>query len=316
MSPATRAASALDWCTAQDLPAEVAAFGAPVDGNLSVGTAGKLGVLELSLAPVNGVTRVNRQFQRAPLHLYQPIYLDPSLPGMAFLYLQQSGDGLVQGDRYRIDLSCADDSRVHVTTQTSTKVFAARQDYVSQLVDLTVGRNAYVEHLPDPIVPCEGSRFFQRTSVIWDRTSTVVLGDVLLPGRIAYGESHAYDLYWSELEVHDRADGSLLFADAQRLIPTGDADPSSLAVLGGFAVLANLYVITNKVRTAELIAALRSTSDGTDALLGVTELPNTCGVTVRLLGNNAERVQLHLRRAWDCVRRLLVGCAAPDLRKG
>ncbi|RZU01879.1 urease accessory protein [Kribbella rubisoli] len=299
----------------QDLPPEVAAYSAVVDGNLGVGSTGKLGVLELSLAPVSGVTRVVHQLQRAPLHLYRPIYLDPGLPGMAFLYLQQSGDGLVQGDRYRVDLTCADDSLVHVTTQTPTKVFAARQDFVSQLVTLTTGNNAYVEHLPDAVVPCAGSRFFQRMNVSWDRTSTVILGDMVLPGRVAYGESHVYDLYWSELAVHDRADGGLLFFDCQRMIPGGDATPGSPAVLGGFTVLANLFVITGKVAPETLISAVRALDEEPDMILGATELPNSCGVAVRLLGNSGERIQEMFRRTWDCVRRLLVGCPAPDLRK-
>jgi urease accessory protein len=298
------------------LPEEVLAYAAPVEGNLGAGTPGKLGVLDVDLVAVNGVTRVSRQFQRAPLHLYQPIYLDPGLPGMAYLYLQQAGDGLVQGDRYRIDVSCADNTLVHVTTQTPTKVFACRQDYVSQLVELDVGSNACVEYLPDPVVPCAQSRLFQRTRVTLDRTASVLIGETLLPGRVAYGESHAYDLYWSELEVYDAADRQLLFADAQRMTPGGDADPRSLAVLGGFAVLATFHVVTRKVEPAELVAVLRSDPDRAGVLVGATELPNDCGATVRVLGDNAEQVRVQVRRAWDSVRRLLVGCGVPDLRKG
>ena len=297
-----------------NLPLEVLAYAEPLDGNLGAGTPGKLGVLDLSLVAVNGVTRVSRQLQRAPLHLFQPIYLDAGLPGMAYLYLQQAGDGLVQGDRYRIGIACGDDTEVHITSQTPTKVFAARQDYVSQLVDLTVGADAYVEYLPDAVVPCAGSRLFQRTRLTVDRTSTVLIGDALLPGRVAYGESHAYDLYWSELEVYDATDGELLFADAQRIQPGGDAP--SLAVLAGYAVLATFHVVTRKAPPAELVTELRSIPRESGVLVGATELPNSCGVTVRVLADTSEQIRTQLRTVWDTVRRMLVGCGAPDLRKG
>ena len=165
-------------------------------------------------------------------------------------------------------------------------------------------------------VPCARSRLFQRTRVVVDPTSTVLLSDTLLPGRVAYGESHAYDLYWSELEVYDAGHGELLFADAQRIRPAGDADPRSPAILGGYAVLANFHVVTRKVSPAELIAVLRSAQTDSGVLVGATGLPNGCGVTVRVLGDKAEQVRTQLRLAWDRVRRLLVGCGAPELRKG
>ena len=67
---------------------------------------------------------------------------------------------------------------------------------------------------------------------------------------------------------------------------------------------------------AELVAVLRSGPDDTGVLVGATELPNECGATMRVLGNNSEQVRRRARQAWDGVRRVLVGCGAPDLRKG
>jgi hypothetical protein len=84
------------WYTPAHLPDEVAALDASVQGGLAVCAPGKVGLLERTLAPHAGITRVERQYQRAPLHVYRPIYLDPHRPGMAFVFVQQSGDGFVQ----------------------------------------------------------------------------------------------------------------------------------------------------------------------------------------------------------------------------
>lgn len=304
------------WCTPARLPEELLGFDGSIRAGLGVGAPGKLGVLDLALAPRGGTTRVVRQYQRAPLHIYRPIHLDPHRPDMAFVFLQQQGDGFVQGDRYRIDVDCAPGSAVHLTTQASTKVFGARDNYATQLVNLTVGAGAVLEYLPDPVVPFRGSRLFQRTAVTIAPGATVILGEVLLPGRVARGEAHVYDLYWAELEAR-APDGTLLFADTLRLRPGGAGDPGSPATLGGYQVVASLYVVSDRMPPAELVAALREAlAEVPDVLAGVSELPAACGAGVRLLGHTSRSVQAALHAAWDRARLGVLGAPAPDLRKG
>jgi urease accessory protein len=304
------------WCTPAGLPEELLAFGGPVDGGLGVGAAGKVGVLDLALAPSAGMTRLVRHYQRAPLHVYRPIHLDAGRRDMAFLYLQQQGDGFVQGDRYRVDIDCAPGSAVHVTTQASTKVFGARQNFATQLVNLRVGRGAVLEYLPDPVVPFRGSRLFQRTCLTVDPDATVILGETLLPGRVARGEAHAYDLYWAETEVRN-PQGGLLFADVLRMRPDATGHPKSPGLLGPYEVVASLYVITGRVPPAVLTGRLRAElAEDPDVLVGVSELPNGCGTAVRLLGHTSRTVQAGVRALWNAARLAVLGAPAPDLRKG
>src|SRR6516225_6826813 len=225
------------WYSPTDLPDEVLAFDRSIRDGLGVGAAGKVGLLDLSFAPYNGVTRLRRHYQRAPLHIYRPIYIDAAHPDMAFVFVLQSGDGFVQGDRYRVDINCEPGARVHITTQAATNVFGARQNLATQLVNLQADAGAVLEYLPDPVVPFRGSRLFQRISLTADREATVILGETLLPGRVAYDETHAYDLYWSETEVC-RPDGTLLFSDLLRFIPADGEHPRSIGLLGGQDVVA------------------------------------------------------------------------------
>jgi urease accessory protein len=259
---------------------------------------------------------VQRQYQRAPLHIYRPIYLDPYQPGMAFIFMQQSGDGFVQGDRYRIDIDCAAGSAAHITTQALTKVYAARQNFVTQLVNLRAGAGAVLEYLPDPVVPFRGSRLFQRTYVTADPDSTVLLSDTLLPGRVAHGEAHAYDLYWAETEVC-RPDGTLLFADVLRLHPAAGDDPKSIGLLGAYDVVATLSIVTRKLDPTALVSLMRSALAAYPAVLaGATELPDGCGAAARFLGTSSTAVQTALRSVWNAARLELLGAPAPNLRKG
>jgi urease accessory protein len=296
------------------LPEQFAVLDHPIEGGLPVGAPGKVGVLELALARHGGTTRVEHQHQRPPLHVYRPIHLDENLPGMAFVFVQQFGDGFVQGDRCRIDVDCGPDAAAHLTTQAATNVYRAERNFATQLVNLRVARGAVLEYLPDPVVPFAGSRFFQRLRLTIDPDATAVLGEVLLPGRVARGELHAYDVYWSETEAF-APDGRLLFADVLRLCPA-EGGPSSLGLLGGRDVIATLYVASRRRESGELVELLRQTLVGNEVLAGVSELPNGCGVSVRLLGFTSKAVRAALRTAWSVVRVALLGAPVPDLRKG
>jgi urease accessory protein len=298
------------------LPRELLAFGAEVEDALGVGAAGKLGVLDLALAPRAGSTRIVRQYQRSPLYVYRPIYLDPVRPDMAFVFLQQQGDGFVQGDRYRVDIDCAPGSAVHLTTQAATKVFRAQDNFATQLVNLRIGAGGVLEYLPDPVIPFRGSRLYQRTCLTVADDATVIFGEILLPGRVARDEAHVYDVYWADTEVRG-ADGALLFADTLRLRPGEFDDPKSPGMLGEYDVLAGLYVICSSTPASELVALLREALAGVpDVLAGVTELPAGRGAAVRILGHTSKAVQAAMHGVWNRARVQLLGAPAPDLRKG
>jgi urease accessory protein len=306
----------LAWCSPADLPDEIVAFDSCLEGGLPVGASGKLGVLNLALSTDGRRTRVQRQYQRAPLYVYRPVYLDPARPDMAFIFIQQSGDGLVQGDRDRVDISCGPGSATHITTQAATKIFAARQNFTSQLINLRADERTILEYLPDPTVPYRGSRFFQRTRLTVHPESTVILGETVLPGRVARGEKHLYSLYWSETEVQTDG-GDLLFRDVLRLNPGGDAHPNSIAVLGDYDVIAALYIITMKTNLKHLLELLRAALGGCpEVLAGVSALPNACGLGIRLLGPTSATVQAALLTGWTAARLALLGGPPPDLRKG
>lgn len=50
-------------------------------------------------------------------------------------------------------------------------------------------------------------------------------------------------------------------------------------------------------------------------LAGVSELPNDCGVAVRMLGARTSEVRAAFHLAWNEARLLLIGIPTPDLRK-
>lgn len=302
-----------NWYTPADLPAEIRAYDTPLD-HLGVGCTGKVGLLELGLTAVGRVTRVARQFQQLPLYVFHPLYIDAGWPGMAFIYALQAGEGIVQGDRYRLDLDCAPNTAVHFTTQAATKIYRMEDNFASQIVNLTVGAGAFVEYLPDPVIPFRDSRFYQRVLITVDPDASVIFGESLLPGRVARGEVHAYALYYTDIEAR-APDGMLLFADRLKMEPDL-ASPRSPGLLGCYDVLAALYIVTRQSPAGVLVDRLHNClATRPELLAGISELPNSCGAVVRILGHTSAAVAAAMRVAWNEARLVLMGLPAPDLRK-
>jgi len=280
---------------------------------LPAGSPGKVGLLDLAFERIGGRTELTGHYQKAPLHITRPLYYDPELPDTAYVMLMSSGGGVLQGDRYRIDVSCGEGTSVHLTTQGATRLYRMEQDYATQLVELTAGPGSYVEYLPDTTIPFGGARYYQRIGVTAAPDSTVVLGETMLAGRLAREERHAYTAYCSDVEVHD-TEGRLLFADPLRLVPE-EGPVTGPAVLDGFGVLSSLYVITGAKPAQAVADTMHEALAGTGLRAGAGVLPGERGAWARILGEESPEVEAAFTRTWDAVRRLLLGVPAPDRRK-
>ncbi|WP_240809728.1 urease accessory protein UreD [Actinomadura sp. WMMA1423] len=280
---------------------------------LPVGSPGKVGLLDLEFERVGGRTELTGRYQKAPLHIIRPLYPDPAVPDLPYVMLMSSGGGVLQGDRYRVDVSCGEGASVHVTTQGATRLYRMEQDYATQIVGLTVGPGGYLEYLPDTTIPFGGTRFYQHVAITAHPDSTVVVGETMLAGRLARGERHAYTALCSDVEVHDTT-GRLLFADPLHLVPEERA-VTGPAVMDDFGVLASLYVVTTASPAQDVADAMHEALAGTGLRAGASVLPGDRGAWARVLGEWSPEVETAFMGAWDAVRRLLLGVPAPDRRR-
>ncbi|MFJ8621428.1 urease accessory protein UreD [Kitasatospora sp. NPDC093550] len=282
---------------------------------LAVGRPGKVGLLELAFERIGGRTELTGHYQKSPLQIMRPLHFDPARPDLAVTFLLSTGGGILQADRLRTDVRCGADAAVHLTTQAATKAYRMEHDYATQLFHLTAGPGAYVEYLPEPVIPFVDSRLYQRTVLTVDPGATVLAGETVLAGRLARGERNAYRVFASDLEVR-RPDGELVALDTVRLEPSSTATGvTGPAVLAGHDVMSSLYVLTPLAPPGQVADTLHEALAGSGLLHGVSVLPQDSGAWLRLLGSDTRACAAALRTAWDAVRRLLIGAPAPDLRK-
>jgi urease accessory protein len=295
------------------LPREFDRYDSPVT-LLGAGRPGKLGLMELSFERQGDLTRMVRHYYRSPLQMFQPMYYDPHRPDMPVIVLLQNGGGMLQGDRYRIDIECGPNAAVHITTQSAGKFYKCEENFITQVIEIVARADSLVEFLPDMTIPYRDSRFFQHIALHLDPAATVILGDVLAPGRTAHGEHHDYTLFHAQLEAFD-LDRNLLVSDRIALEPQRYSTKSP-AILGDFDALGILYVFSRKLPLPELVARVRCALDADDQTVsGVSELPNGAGISVRILGSSAHAVDRARTVAWDAARLALIGAPAPNLRK-
>ncbi|MDG3016256.1 urease accessory protein UreD [Speluncibacter jeojiensis] len=280
---------------------------------LGVGRPGKVGLLELGFARVGARTELVRRFQKSPLQIMRPLYIDPLRPDLPVVYLMSTGGGILQADRLRTDIDCGADASVLVTTQAATKVHRMDRDYATQLVHLTAGRGAYLEYLPGPIIPYGGTRIYQRTVVTADPAATVLIAETVLAGRLARGERHDYHVVASDLEIA-RPGAGLVAVDAVRLDP-GRARVTGPGVLAGHTLMSTFYAVSPLATPAAIADALHDALSGHPVDRGVSVLPHDAGAWVRMLADDPPAVTAALGAAWDAVRQLLTGVPAPALRK-
>ncbi len=247
------------------------------------------GCLRLEFVSRDGVTEIADRYQQVPLQVQKVLHPHPAFPGMAWVYVLTVTGGIVQGDRLQTEIVARDGAQVHLTTPAATKIYRSPASPASHRLHIRAGAGTYVEYLPGPVIPFRGSRFLEDVTLVAQPTATLVYGGILSPGRVAMGESHAYDLYTSRVTAQ-RDDGALEFLDVTHLAPAA-VNPKRSGLLGKFDVLGTLHLLTATVPARDLSDRLHGLLQNQGEILaGASELPSGRGVTVRILGPRVEPV--------------------------
>ena len=300
----------------EDIPPEVLAYDS-VLSQLGVGKAGKVGALVLKMEhdPGRQKTVAKEQYSKVPLYTQRVLYLEESLPSMAYMYIMSPSGGILQGDRYRMDITLKNDAFFHLTTQGATRLYRMDKNYATQLVNISVGEGCYFEYIPDQIIPYRNSRFYQNVTLNTHDNSTMVYSEILVPGRVGSGESFEYDICYLKTSAKNQ-NGDLRFIDIALLEPK-KRSIKNFGVLEGFDVVGTVYILTEKKYIRELSDQTNSMIESLPKIYGgATILPNNSGVMVRLLGPFASDVRNLIYEIVRISRRVILNAKFSAIRKG
>lgn len=307
----------LEYYIPEHIPPEVQAYGSELD-QLGVGKAGKLGALVLVLEKdsQNGRTAVKDQYSKVPLFTQRALYLEEALPEMAYLYIISPSGGILQGDRYRMDITLRKNGTAHITTQGATRVYRMEKNFATQVVNIHVDDGCYFEYVPDQIIPYKDSRFYQIVDLHIHDNATLLYSEIITPGRVARGELFEYDVCYMKA-VGVNQSGSLRFADVAILEPK-KREIQTFGILEKYHTVGNVYVLAPARCVAELNARINSSLQGLskELLAGATILPSNSGVLVRMLGDTANTVRNAVFETVRATRKIILDAPFSGIRKG
>ncbi|AVT29566.1 urease accessory protein [Plantactinospora sp. BC1] len=278
---------------------------------LPAAAPGKVGLLRLDFACRGRRTALVDLFRQAPLLVQRALYWDAAMPEMACVFLVSTSGGTVQGDRYRIDVALGARARVHLATQAAQKIQQMDANYAAQVQRISLADEAYLEYLPEPVIPYRHSRFHSYTEVTLPESATALYAEVLLPGRKHRdGELFQYDLFSATLRVN-RPGGPDLFVE-KFVVEPGRFGADRRGVFGEFHVLGTVVLLTSAERAGRVADRTPPVWDADVPLAaGASRLPNDAGLLYRVLGMETEPVRERIREFCAVARAETVGRATP-----
>lgn len=278
-----------------------------------VGAPGKHGYLELGfeLDP-RGKCIMRDLDRRAPLIVQQELYFDEEMPEMPCVYILSSGGPNVDGDRYQQNITVRKNAFAFISTGAATKLAEMRYNYSGLIQHITLEEGAYLEFLPEPVIPCHHTRFISDTRLQVHPSATAFYSEIFMGGRKYYadGELFKYDIL-SVCTHGERPDGRQLFREKFIIRPEWH-NPRALGCMGGYDVFANVIVVTPKEHAEAIYESTSAFIDRKRRLAaGITSLPNESGLLFKVLGMEPGPVKKLVREFCSTVRREIKGRAVP-----
>lgn len=304
----------LDFCTPTDIPTEFLEFNQDI-GTLGVGIAGKTGILRLVLEkdPTKNKTIVTDQYSKVPLYTQKALHYDNTNPSMAYLFIMSSGGGILQGDRYRTDIILKNNAIANITTQGATRIYKMDSNYATQLLNIDVAKNCYLEFIPDQIIPYKNSRYYQQVSIVAHDSATVMYSEIIGPGRVAMGEMFDYDICYLRT-IGKNSQGKTKFIDSSFLNPKKQ-EFSSLGILERYAVFGSIYIVT-KNHSQNIQEKINGFFDNYGQVVGgCSILPNDSGLIVRIIGNYSDDIKTTIYEIIRIVRKEILNSTFEGIRK-
>jgi len=254
---------------------------------MSLGGIGREGVLRLVFEQRENNTVLVENYSRPPLQVMRPIR---DAAGCLCVYLLSPTGGVVQGDRYQIDICAGEHTHALFTTQSATKVYRMPDDHAEQRIDIEVSRDAIFEFVLDATILFTDADLRQQVNINLHPGAAALLYEIVLPGRVAKGEHLRFRRYANRLVVRDSL--GLLLHDTADIQPS-QTDLMAIGRLEGYACWGSLYLVGDlekwKLNPNTFCEAHRSILECEGAIGSISPLYRN-GLCVRMLSNRLETI--------------------------
>ncbi len=283
---------------------------------LGVDKSGKTGKLKivLDIESISGRTIIKEKESVFPLSVKKEMYYDQFQPKMTHVYIVSSSGGILQGDKYMIDIILEKNALAHITTQGATRVYGMNVSNAIQVVNVSLDDGAYLEFIPDQIIPYKNSRFYQEINFRVHDNATMIYSEIISPGRIGMGEIFDYEMCYLRTIGKNHKD-ELRFTDYTKIEPK-KMNLQDFGVLGQKQIMATVYILAKRNDIEKIIQTLENEiKNSSEIEFGWSTMTKENGILLRILGNTTRDV---IRLVYDItkiVRKTILNSDFHEIRK-
>jgi urease accessory protein len=251
-----------------------------------------------------GRTWLSRQRAAYPFHVGRTLAIRSSPERMAMVYLQCCSGGLFENDDVRLQIEAESGALAQVCTSAATIVHSMRSTQARQHVNLTAHPGSHLEYLPESLILFPEAHLISSIDVQLHPGSCVMAGETVL-GHDFQGRNRSFDRMQSALTVRSER-GALLMRD--RWTVSGDQLARRLpGIVGPHRAQGTLFVLHRDGDSESLLEHMHDVlPEHPQLYIGISRLPNRCGVMVRALSGDEPLLRMTLHKLRDAARMLLL----------
>lgn len=233
-----------------------------------------------------------------------------ALRSRAYLFRMNTSPGLLAGDELGISLRLGAGSQLYLADQSATKVHQMPQPGTQARVryDIALAAGATLEFFPEPLILFAESDLTQTTDITAHPDAALSLAEIILPGRLARGESYQFRQFMSRIRV-SAPTGELWFQETMKLTGQDNRFVTSALFASGPVLGGLLLLLPSKVpAAADELKALgteieQQVEAGSSLSLASSILPGERGLFIRAIAGTTREMQAGFKGALNCVRR-------------
>jgi len=276
--------------------------------------------LDLQFLRQYGVTSFRSVRQEPPWKVVRAFTLES---GGSLVHLNNVSGGVFGGDNLKLSVRLAPEAEAQLTTTGATRVYRPRPQTAEATLfcNFELGRDSFLEYLPDPLIPFRNARIYQRTAFSLAEGATLFSWDTIAPGRAAAGEFFQYERLKLASEI--KVAGKPILNDRILLEPQR-WPPYTSAIFGTSRYLVTFLAVragSTAAELRELEESLEAVAHGAEsdnqernAFWGITVLPGH-GVLVRGMTDSSLGIHAMLCKFWSTAKQLLCNREAIAPRK-
>jgi urease accessory protein len=209
----------------------------------------------------DGVTRRRHLHESGSLRVRFP---SPEAQGLSAVFVNTAG-GVAGGDRFEVDISAGEGSRLTLTTAAAEKVYRSHGPAAQLNIALRAAANAHLAWLPQETILFDQARLERRIDIDLAGSASLLLCEIVVFGRAAMGERMRHGRLIDRWRV--RRGGRLVFAETVRLDGDIGATLDRPAVAKGGVALGTALIVPGDEVT---VTRIREASDRFGGEVGIS----------------------------------------------